>query len=123
MQKKSAQAVVLCQAGMTDKIAERMLENFETFKDLRLLFKLHPAEYGRAKLYPHLTQLMDKKSDSMILEDVDLYALLSKSEYQIGVFSTALYEGLEFKCKTILLNLPGIEYMKNFIKVSKADIV
>ena len=50
--------------------------------------------------------------------------MFSVSEYQLGVFSTALYEGVEFGCKTILADLPGIEYMDQFIKynhLSKKD--
>ena len=47
--------------------------------------------------------------------DVDLYEFLSRVEYQVGVFSTTLYEGVEFNCKTILLYLPGIKYMDKFI--------
>ena len=51
-----------------------------------------------------------------IVKNINLYKQLATSEFQAGVFSTALYEGVEFNCKTILLDLPGIEYMDKFIE-------
>ena len=33
----------------------------------------------------------------------------------IGVFSTTIYEGLLFNCKTFLLDLLGIEYMNSLV--------
>ena len=65
---------------------------------------------------------LQKKYNVSIVTNVDLYEYLAKSEYQAGVFSTALYEGVEFNCKTILLKLPGIEYMDQFIKINKPII-
>lgn len=59
--------------------------------------------------------------------EISLYEFFSKSEYQIGVFSTAIYEGLLFNCKTFILDLPGAEYMdslvdKNYVmKVNDVD--
>lgn len=38
--------------------------------------------------------------------------LLSKAEVVAGVYSTSLYEGMFLGCRTLLLNLPGIEHMK-----------
>ena len=38
----------------------------------------------------------------------DLYDLISISEWQIGVFSTALYEGISFGLKTIIYNYTSV---------------
>ena len=47
--------------------------------------------------------------------NTNLYDLLARSEYVIGVYSTALYEALSFKCKVVLANLPGVEYLEDLI--------
>ena len=117
------QLVVLGQGGLTDRMANKILENYEFFKDKKIIFKLHPEEYGRSHMYKNLNNLLKIHKDIKVVEDVDLYELLSKSKYQAGVFSTALYEGIEFGCKTILFNLPGIEYMDKFIKIYKGIII
>ena len=44
-----------------------------------------------------------------------LYELFAKSHYQIGAFSTAIYEGLAFNCKTFIIDVPGVEYLDDLI--------
>ena len=116
------QIVVLGQGGITDRMAKKILDNISLFRHKKIIFKLHPEEYGRSHLYLNLKTLKNILNID-ILENTDLYKLLSESEYQAGVFSTALYEGVEFECKTILFDLPGIEYMDKFIKMYKVKVV
>jgi hypothetical protein len=122
IQKKEDQMVVLCQGGLTDRMAKKILDNYKEFSKFNIIFKLHPEEYGRSHLYKNLSTLKQKLNID-IVEDVDLYKLLAESEYQSGVFSTALYEGIEFNCKTILFNLPGIEYMDKFIEIYGVEVI
>lgn len=68
--------------------------------DSNIVYKLHPGEYDRWKsTYPWLAE-----SDVRIIDDNNppLYSLFAESRYQIGVYSTALYEGLAFDNKTLL---------------------
>ena len=122
LQKIKNQLVVLGQGGVTDNIAKKIINHLEYFNKFNIVLKLHPEEYGKSHLYQNLQKLR-KLHKIDILEDVDLYQLLAESEYQAGVFSTALYEGVEFGCKTILFNLPGIEYMEKFIENYQVEIV
>jgi hypothetical protein len=46
---------------------------------------------------------------------IELYRYLAESEYLAGVFSTAIYEGLAFGCKTVIIELPGAEYMEELM--------
>jgi len=116
------QMVVLCQGGLTNRIAKKILDNIEKFNKYKIIFKLHPEEYGKSNKYENLMKLKSILNIT-IVENVNLYELLARSEYQAGVFSTALYEGVEFGCKTILFNLPGIEYMDKFIKMYKVEVI
>lgn len=122
IKKKKNQAVVLSQGVLGDRIAKKILDNWDYFKQFNIKYKLHPGEYGRWKKYPNLLQLSNYNNIE-IIEDIDLYELFSSSEYQIGVFSTALYEGIEFDCKTILLDLPGVEEMYKFIEIYKVKVI
>ena len=116
------QMVVLGQGGLTDKMAKKVLNNLEFFKKFKIIFKLHPEEYSKRNKYHSLNKLINILNVKVV-EDVDLYKLLAESEYQLGVFSTALYEGIEFDCKTILFNLPGIEYMDKFIDMYDVKVI
>ena len=55
--------------------------------------------------------------------DISLYQQLAESKYVIGVFSTVMYEALDFDCEILLLDLPGIEYMGNLIGQKKAKLL
>ena len=48
--------------------------------------------------------------------EIPLYELMAKSNYQIGAFSTAIYEGLMFNCKTFIVDVPGTEYLNDLIE-------
>ncbi|MCW1713949.1 MULTISPECIES: hypothetical protein [Synergistaceae] len=81
-------------------------------------YKLHPSEINIwESIYPQL-KTASKLSNFNIINDnqINTYELLAKSEFQVGVNSTLLYEGLAMNLKTILINLPGIEYMKVLIE-------
>jgi len=120
IKKIANKAVVLSQGAIGEKIAKNILANWNYFQKFDLKYKLHPGEYDRWQTYPSL-QKLSKKKNVEILTSVDLYALFSSCEYQIGVFSTALSEGIEFDCKTILLNLPGVEEMSEFRKIYEIE--
>lgn len=112
-EKKKNSLIVFSQGGITESIAKKIIDNITFFQKYEITFKLHPNEYHMK--YKQLDSLR-KKHHIKVVKDIDLYKQLATSEFQAGVFSTALYEGIEFNCKTILLDLPGIEYMDRFIE-------
>ena len=91
------------------------LDNNAFFQKFNITFKLHHNEYHMISSYKNLIYIQ-KKFNAKLVTNINLYEYLAKSEYQAGVFSTSLYEGVEFNCKTILLDVPGIEYMDKFIE-------
>ena len=115
------QMLIIGQAGITEKIIILINKNLNYFKEFKVILKLHPHEYNIKKSKEILN--LEKVLDFTIVKDVDLYSLFAQSEFQAGVFSTALYEGLEFKCKTILFNISGIEYMERFIELNEVKII
>jgi hypothetical protein len=86
-----------------------------------IVYKLHPEEYNVWKSdYPALAA-----SSVQVVDDdsLSLYHYFAESKIQVGVYSTAIYEGLGFGLKTILIRLPGIEYMDELIDHGYADVI
>lgn len=66
-------------------------------------YKLHPSEYENWHiLYPWL---VDSKVEVITDTDVTLYKLFTQADAQVGVNSTALYEGMYFGLQTYLLEV------------------
>lgn len=97
------------------KIAHELADKLKGFK---IIYKLHPGEYETWRQnYPELVEA--EKWDNFKVVDnskTPLYELFAKSDYQIGAFSTAIYEGLMFNCKTFIVDVPGVEYLDDLIK-------
>jgi hypothetical protein len=117
--KNPRQIIVLSQGAIGEEIADVILRNITCFDGFEICYKLHPGEYDRYREYPSLVKLMEYDTVTVVKE-ADLYALLAQSYYQIGVFSTAIYEGIEMGCKTILLNITGVEYMEDILAQNQA---
>lgn len=115
--KKPKQLLFLSQGVIGKELSQFAYKTAIELKDYHIVYKLHPGEYDRwAKEYEALKCAQQLKNFTIVDNDsVNLYQYLAESKYQVGVFSTAIYEGIAFKCKTILVDLPGIEYMKDLV--------
>jgi len=109
------QLIVISQGAIGSSLADLMLRHADELAEFKIVYKLHPGEYDHWDRYASLVEL-SRRGNVDIVQDVDLYRLLAESEYQIGVFSTAIYEGIEFGLKTVLADLPGIEYMSDLLE-------
>ena len=87
-------------------------------KDLKIIYKLHPGEYETwRENYPELVEASAFDNFEVIdNSEIPLYKLLAESNYQVGAFSTAIYEGLMFNCKTFILDVPGVEYLDDLVE-------
>ena len=97
------------------KLAKKLEDSKDEFK---IIYKLHSGEYANwQKNYSYLKKCEELANFHIIDNNkTSLYELFSKSEYQVGVFSTAIYEGLFFDCKTVILDLSGSEYMESLVE-------
>lgn len=123
IEKKQKQLVVLSQGAIGNTIAEKFLKHYDRFKEYDIKYKLHPGEFDRWQSYPALKKLSEFRNVEIVKNEIPLYQLFAESSLQIGVFSTALYEGVEFGCDTVLLNINGIEYMDRFIELYDVQIL
>lgn len=83
-----------------------------------IVYKLHPGEYDRWKdEYPWLTRANFEIVDG---SEPDLYELFAQSKAQVGVFSTAIYEGLAFGLETYIYDCQGSEFLEPLIQEGSA---
>jgi hypothetical protein len=123
---KKRQAVIISQERIGLHLSRFAVELSEAKEfDYNIVYKLHPREAARWKeSYPWLVDANLKVVDD---PSVSLYKLFAESSIQIGVFSTAIYEGLSFGLQTYLVDLPGVAYFEQLIqtqvvtKVSSVD--
>ncbi|MFI5713052.1 hypothetical protein [Kribbella sp. NPDC051620] len=69
--------------------------------DLDVAFHLHPSERSTDYAVP----------SGVRLSSGNTLALLAAATYQVGVSTTALFEGMLLGCRTAVANLPGHEYL------------
>lgn len=93
------------------RFAKRLSERSDS--DENIIYKLHPKEYDSwSEKYPWLAN----SNVTVVTDDPPLYRLFSESKRQVGVYSTALCEGLYFGLDTCVIDLPGVEQMEYLIE-------
>lgn len=86
-----------------------------------LIYKLHPGEYSSWKeKYPWLLEAGINVVDN---NKVHLYELFSKSVAQIGVYSTAIFEGVGYDLKTYILQNENIAHVDILFRNNAAKLV
>ncbi|GAA0434800.1 hypothetical protein GCM10008983_09210 [Lentibacillus halophilus] len=115
--KRNNQVLILSQGTIGKKLSVKAKEIAQEMPDYYFIYKLHPGEYDRWKSeYPDLVEASTFENLEVIdHNEKSLYSYFAESEFQIGVNSTAIFEGMTLGCKTILVNLQGIEYMDDLI--------
>lgn len=89
--------------------------------DHDVIYKLHPGEYDRWQdEYPWLVG-----TDFEIVDNSKppLYKLFVESSVQIGVGSTAIYEGLCFDLETYVYDCPGSSVLEPLVDEGAAELV
>lgn len=114
--KKENIFLILSQGNISDKLMKFTLKLRKTLeKEIKIFYKPHPGEiFSNNKDY--FKQLED--NDIYVLRDykTDLYGILKKSRWVLGVSSTALYEALAFNCQVFVLKENTYESLNKLIK-------
>lgn len=111
--------VLFISQGVIGKYLSGIAVDFaKSHNDFKIIYKLHPGEYMTwRENYPDLAEA--SKFDNFEVIDnseTPLYELMAESNYQVGAFSTAIYEGLMFNCITFIVDVPGVEYLDDLIE-------
>jgi hypothetical protein len=98
------------------------LETARLVPEYQVIFRLHPSEI--VQKYQSLEPAVSSPSNFTISQvEPNTYVLMARAEYQVGVSSTTLFEGMVLGNKILLFDLPGIEYMKPVIARGDALLV
>lgn len=118
----SEQILFLSQATVGEKLSKfalRVHQHLDIEHDI--VYKLHPDEYYKWQdEYPWLTETDFEVIDS---SDQPLYKLFAQSTVQIGVYSTAVYEGLAFDLETYIYDCPGSDVIEPLIEEGSAELI
>lgn len=92
-------------------------------QDKRIIYRLHPSEV--LEDYEQIATSFEPLPDNFSLshENPVIFELLAEASIQVGVFSTTLLEGMSLGTKTVVVNLPGAEYMLPVIERKDAIFV
>lgn len=87
----------------------------------RIIYKLHPSEYSTWK--ENLGLLDGTGIEVIDSNSIDLYQLFAQSDYQIGAYSTALFEGLGFGLTTFIYKVGHYDIMQPLADQGFATLV
>lgn len=87
----------------------------------RIIYKLHPSEYSTWK--ENLGLLDGTGIEVIDSNSIDLYELFAQSDYQIGAYSTALFEGLGFGLTTFIYKVGHYDIMQPLADQGFATLV
>jgi hypothetical protein len=99
---KEEKSILFISQGTIGKELSKLAKSISELNDLsyKIIYKLHPGEYDRWKeIYPWL---LDSNIQIVDSDTPQLYELFARSKMQVGVTSTALYEGLSFDLDTYI---------------------
>jgi hypothetical protein len=99
--KDPRRVVFLSQGTIGPALVEYAAALVEARPDLDVVFHLHPSERSTDYSLPAGVRL---SSDNTL-------ELLASASYQVGVATTALFEGMLLGCRTAVAELPGHEYL------------
>lgn len=90
-------------------------------KKLIVEYKPHSREFYEQEP-DYFTEL---RNAGVVISDrhADLYEIFARSRWQVGIFSTALYEGLYFGTACFVVNTIGSEHMKGLINLDLARLI
>ena len=101
------------------KFAQDISRQFS--KKIIVEYKPHPRElYQQEPDY-----FIELRNAGVVIshKHADLYEIFARSRWQVGVFSTALYEGLYFGTACFVVNTTGAEHMKRLINFDLARLI
>ena len=122
--RKPRQALFVSQGVIGHRLAEIALQVARLAPGWQVVFRLHPGE-ERGRFASELAARAGAPPANFSLSAgaPGIFPLLAESAVQVGVFSTALIEGMALGGRTLLLPLPGIDYMAPILARGDALLV
>ncbi|MBD1167833.1 hypothetical protein IDH29_01450 [Pelagibacterales bacterium SAG-MED06] len=120
--KKENRLVIVSQSDFTDQLSKFAIKTSKLFStDIKVEYKPHPYEYVGSE--PKYFQELRNAGVTVSDKGSDIYEIFARSRWQVGIFSTALYEGLYFNVACFVLDISGSEHMKKIIELDIARLI
>lgn len=121
---ENPKAIIFLSSGTVGNRLSEIAYELSTMIDSKyqIIYKLHPGEYENWK---SRYSILDKAPNIQVIDNADtsLYELFSQSIMQVGVYSTALYEGLGYNLKTLVLDIPDAAFVSDLIALNYATLI
>lgn len=117
---KRKNILIISQWTIGFELLEKINSIAEKISDFNFLFKLHPNEVNTIDEYKNN---ITTKNITIVDPKADLYDLFNLCQAQIGVYSTALLEGLAFKLETFIIPLEGYQVFNELIALKVMCLV
>ena len=117
---KEDRLVVISQGNRV--LAKFALDIYKEFsKKIIVEYKPHPREFNE-KEPDYFTEL---RNAGVVIshKHADVYEILAKSRWQVGIYSTTLYEGLYFGTACFVVNSTRAFHMKRLIELDFARLI
>ncbi|WP_010200258.1 sialyltransferase [Bacillus sp. m3-13] len=111
------------QGTIGKKLSEMAVDISKKINDsnYRIIYKLHPGEYERWRTdYPWL---INSNIEIIDTNNYDMHYYFAQADIQVGVYSTAIFEGLGYGLKTFIFKFYGHEYIGELYKNDLATLV
>ncbi len=108
--RKANRVLMVSQAVISNAFQKFCRAVANTNPGFEFVFKPHPSEDLHS-----IQRNLSGVDNLEVAQDNDLYTAMEGSAFIVGVFSTAVYEACALGCRPLLVNLPGIEYMRAMI--------
>lgn len=120
--KKSISFLFISQPSVAKELVAFALAIADYFgRESEIHYKPHPAECSYDVL--RYSPLLESVGVTVVTPEKDLHRLLALSQHHVGVYSTALYEGIAFGGRCLVLDVPGSEYMDLMVERGYAQLV
>jgi hypothetical protein len=87
----------------------------------KIIYKLHPGEYNKwSEEYPYL---MNSRINVIDHNTYDMHHYFAQADVQVGVYSTAIFEGLAYYLPTYIFPFYGHEYLEELVEKKIVEIV
>lgn len=104
-EKRGKQKIILFISSTEKVVAEYAikLRQNQRLKDMRILYKFHPAEYNMTTAKDRFQNLADNGVEVIAENKHDIYFYLGQADYVVGNISTVLYEATEFNVQIYII--------------------
>jgi hypothetical protein len=103
--KESQRVVFLSQGTIGPSLFEFAASLASERPEYEVVFRLHPSEHASDYAPRPGVRISSGPGESTL-------GLLASAGYQVGVATTALFEGMVLGCRTVVAQLPGHEYLQ-----------